>query len=148
MLVHGNVDHVRAYNNIFMELGGVGGRVYERGNTWEVPATAAFRAKRGHGEPVLEGANNWISNRSTDIPEGFKDSIRGINPTFVNLLNFDFRPRKDSPLVGAGLSDLPRGQIVDLIPEYEPQRGIPANLTPRPRRKTAAPSIGPFEPSE
>jgi len=148
ILVHGNVDRVRAYNNVFMELGGPGCAIYERGEVWEVPATTAFRERRGHGEPIVEGANNWVSARTVGIPEGFVNTFRGINPHFVDLINFDFRPAKDSPLVGAGLWPLPQGRIVELAPEFEPQRGIPADLTPKPRRKATPPSIGPFEAME
>ena len=79
------------------------------------------------------------------VAEGFVNTLRGINPHFVDLITFDFRPRKDSPLVGAGLRPLPQGRIVDLAPEYEPQRGVPADLKPKPRRKATPPSVGPFE---
>jgi len=129
ILVHGNVDRVLAYNNVFME-------------------TTAFRERRGHGEPIVEGANNWVSARTVGIPEGFVNTLRGINPHFVDLVNFDLRPAKDSPLAGAGLWPLPRGRIVELAPEFEPQRGIPADLKPVPRRKATPPSIGPFEAAE
>jgi len=145
MLVHGNVDRIRAYNNIFMELGGPGCAIYERGEVWEVPATTAFRERRGHGEPIVEGANNWVSARTVGIPEGLVNTLRGINPHFMDLVNFDFQPAKDSPLAGAGLWPLPRGRIVELAPEFEPQRGIPIDLKPTPRRKATPPSIGPFE---
>ena len=147
MLVHGNVDHVRAYNNVFVELGGPGCRIYERGNVWEVPTTDAFRKKRGNGEPIVEGSNNWISEKSIGIPEGFMDTLRGINPKFVDLVNFDFHPGKDSPLVGAGMWPLPMGRVAELVPEYEPQRGIPLDLKPK-ARKAVPPSIGPFEAAE
>jgi len=63
----------------------------------------------------------------------------------VDLVNFDLRPAKDSPLAGAGLWPLPQGRIVELAPEYEPQRGIPVDLKPKPRRKVTPPAIGPFE---
>lgn len=145
MLVHGNVDRVRAYNNIFLEYGVSGSTVYERGSVWETPRTESFRQRRGHGEPLVEGANNWISRKALAAPERFKDTLRGVNPFFVDLTAFDFRPRKDSPLCGAGLWPLPKGQIIDLVPEYEPQRAIPSDLKPTPRRKATPPSIGPFE---
>lgn len=51
----------------------------------------------------------------------------------------------DTTRVGAWLWPLPKGRIVELVPEYEPQRGIPVHLEPAPRRKVAPPSIGPFE---
>jgi len=145
MRVNGNVDHICLYNNVFLEYGVSGAAVYSRGRTWDTPRTRAFVKRRGHGERIVEGANNWVSVKTIGIPEGLVNTFRGINPHFVDLLNFDFRPAKDSPLAGAGLWPLPRGRIVELAPEYEPRRGIAADPTPRPRRKVTPPSIGPFE---
>jgi len=34
------------------------------------------------------------------------------------------------------------------VPQFEPQRGIPADLKPKPRRKVTPPSVGPFEVEE
>jgi len=146
--VNGNVDRIRAYNNVFLEYGVSETGVYMPGKGWDTPRTTAFRERRGHGEPIVEGANNWVSVKTVGIPEGLVNTLRGINPHFVDLVNFDFRPAKDSPLAGAGLWPLPQGRIVELAPEYEPQRGIPADLKPVPRRKATPPAIGPFEPVE
>ena len=143
--VQGNVDNVKLYNNVFLDYGTKEFKLYWRGNVWEGLRTQWFRERRGHGEPILSGSNNWVSTKAVEIPEGLARTIRGLDPRFADLLGFDFRPRKDSPLVGAGLWPLPRGQIVDLVPEYEPQRGIPVDLKARPRRKVTPPSIGPFE---
>ena len=145
MRVHGNVDNIKLYNNVFLERGTTAGVIYSRGKTWGTPRTRAFQKKRGHGEPIVEGANNWVSIRTIGIPESFIGTLVGRNPLFEDLLNFRFRPQKDSPLVDAGLWPLPMGKVVDLVPEYEPQRGIPADLKPTPRRKVTPPSIGPFE---
>ncbi len=146
--VFGNVDRVIAYNNVFLEYGACETGVYISGVTWDTPRTRAFQQRRGHGEPVVEGANNWVSAKSTGIPEGFLNTLSGINPHFVDLVNFDFRPTRDSPLAGTGAWPLPEGRIVELVPEYEPQRGIPADLSPRRRRRAVPPSIGPFEAAE
>ena len=146
MRVSGNVESVRLYNNVFMEMGVESSALFSRGAVWEnVPATAAFRQRRGHGEPIVEGANNWASVKATLVPDEPAGTLRGVNPMFRDFLNLDFRPAKDSPLAGAGLWPLPQGRIVELVPEYEPQRGIPADLTPTPRRKVSPPSVGPFE---
>ncbi len=143
--IHGNVDHLNLYNNIFLGYGISGYKVYERGTVWDDPLSKAFRETRGSPDPVIAGADNWICQKATDIPQELEGSIRGTNPVFVDLVNFDFRPAKDSSLAGAGLWTLPKGRIIDLVGEFEPQRGIPADLKPRPRRKAAPPSIGPFE---
>lgn len=145
MRIQGNVDRLRLYNNVFLEYGVAGACVYSRGKTWDTPRTTAFRKRRGHGEPIIAGSNNWIATKAVGIPESFVNTLRGINPHFVDLVNFDFRPAKDSPLVRAGMHPLPQGRIVELAPEYEPQRGIPADLEPSPRRKVTPPAIGPFE---
>jgi hypothetical protein len=148
VLVTGNVDHVRAYNNVFLDMGGSGCALYLRGETWDSEATTEFIRRRASPDPVVEGSNNWIFERSIDVPELFTNALRGMNPRFVDLLNGDYRPRKESPLTGAGLWPLPRGRVVDLAPEFEPQRGIPADLKPKLRRKAIPPSIGPFEAPE
>jgi hypothetical protein len=144
-LVQGDVDHVKMYNNVFLQIGGRACLVYLRDLTWDTPEIREFIKRRGSPDPIVDGSNNWISERSAGIPEPFKNTLRGLNPKLVDLLNSDYRPRPDSPLAGAGLWPLPKGQIVDLVPEYEPQRGIPADLKPKPRRKATPPSIGPFE---
>jgi len=143
--VEGNVDHVRLYNNIFLEYGVTGAAVYSRGRTWDTQRTRGFVERRGSSEPIVEGSNNWITEKAIGIPETFVKTIRGTNPKFVDLLNFDFRPRSDSSLAGVGMWPLPKGRMVDLVPEFEAQRGVPADLKPKPRRKVIPPSIGPFE---
>jgi hypothetical protein len=145
MCAVGAVDHVRAYNNVFVPYGTRGISVYSRGTTWETPRTKAFMERRGTQDPVVEGANNWLIRNISALPVGFSFDRGVTNPGFVDMLNGDYRPRKDSPLAGAGLWPLPKGRIIDLVPEYEPQRGIPADLKPKPRRKVTPPSIGPFE---
>jgi len=146
--VQGNVDKLKLYNNAFLDYGTKEFKLYWRGNVWEGPRTERFRARRGHGEPIISGSNNWVSTKAVGIPEGLARTIRGLDPGFVDLLGCDFRPRKGSPPAGAGLWPLPRGRIVDLVPEYEPQRGIPLDLEPAPRREATPPSIGPFETAE
>jgi len=148
VLVNGNVDRVRLYNNIFMGLGAAFFNPYERGGVWEAPRSADFVRVRGSGEPILEGAHNWVSSRALQVPDFMRSTIVGPNPLFEDGFGFNYRPRKDSPLCAAGLWPLPKGQIIDLAPEYEPQRGIPPDLKPRLRRKLTPPSIGPFEATE
>jgi len=145
VLVNGSVDRVRLYNNVFMGLGAAYFMPYQRGGLWEAPRTADFVRIRGSGEPILEGANNWVSTRALQVPDFMRDTIVGSNPLFEDGFGFNYRPRKDSPLCGAGLWPLPEGQMIDLAPEYEPQRGIPPDLKPKFRRKLTPPSIGPFE---
>ena len=145
VLVNGSVDRVRLYNNVFMGLGAAYFKPYERGGLWEAPRTPDFVRLRGSGEPILEASNNWVSTRALQVPDFMRSTIAGSNPLFEDGFGFNYRPRKDSPLCAAGLWPLPKGQIIDLAPEYEPQRGIPLDLKPRPRRKLTPPSIGPFE---
>ncbi|GAI81666.1 unnamed protein product, partial [marine sediment metagenome] len=142
----GNVECIRLYNNVFMERGVESSALFSRGGVWENAAsTVAFRQRRGHGEPIAEGVNNWVSVKTTLVPDELAGTLRGVNPVFLDFLNLDFRPAKDSPLAGAGTWPLPKGRIVDLAPQYEPRRGIPADLKPSPRRKVTPPSVGPFE---
>jgi hypothetical protein len=148
ILVHGNVDHVALYNNVFVDFGVNDWLVYDRGIVWDAPRTKVFTDKRANGEPILSGSNNWVSDKGGGIPAVLLKTIRGMNPGFTHLVGRDFRPRKDSPLAGAGLSPLPKGRIVDLVPQFEPRRGIAPDLKPARRRATAPPSIGPFEPPE
>jgi hypothetical protein len=145
LFIRGNVDHVRAYNNVFLAYGIPKHKAYERQVPWDSSRTQAFVERRRNGEPLVEESNNWMSERCISVPELFTDALRGLNPGFVDLLNYDFHPRKDSPLAGAGMYPLPGGAVIDLTPEYEPERGIPVDLKPRPRRKVTPPSIGPFE---
>lgn len=142
--IHGNVDNVRLYNNVFLEYGVAGCRVYERGAVFESPATEAFRRRRGTGEPTIAGANNWVSTKTDGIPPELTGTLRGTSPLFVDLLNFDFRPAAVSPLAGAGAA-VPSGAAAELAPEFQPRRGIPANLEPLPRRQAEPQAIGPFE---
>jgi len=145
LLVHGNVDHVNLYNNVFLDFGVNDWRVYERGTVWDVPRTKAFLERRGTGDPIIAGACNWISRKADGVPEFLKNTARGTNPKFIGLDTLDFRPAKDSPLARAALSPLSKGRIVDLDPEFEPRRGIPDDLKRVSRRKVEHPAIGPFE---
>lgn len=142
--VHGNVDNLRLYNNAFLEYGVAGCRVYERGAVFESPATEAFKRRRGTGEPTITGENNWVSTRTSGIPPELTGTLTGVNPLFVDLVNFDFRPRPLSQLAGAG-APVPSGAAVELAPEFEPRQGIPANLEPSVRRQVAPQAVGPFE---
>ena len=142
--VHGNVDNVRFYNNVFLEYGVSGGRVYERGAVFESPATEAFKRRRGTGEPNIAGANNWVSSKTVGIPPELTGTLSGLNPLFVDLINFDFRPTADSPLAAAA-APAPTGAVMELAPVFEPRRGIPLDLEPAPRRAMDTPAIGPFE---
>lgn len=143
--LHGNVDRLNLYNNIFLGRGISGYKLHERGTTWDDPLSKAFEEKRGSPDPVIAGANNWICLKATDIPGELTGSLRGANPAFENLLDYAFRPRSGSPLVAAGLTPLPRGRATTLAAGFEPNRGIPADIDHRERRKPAVPSIGPFE---
>lgn len=145
MHINGNVDRVTAYNNIFMDYGVHNWEVCDRGSVWDVPKTRDFIERRASGEPLIAGVNNWVSTKADETPKGFAATLHGLNPGFADLANCDFRPRAESPLAAKALAPLPRGRVVDLPPEFEPQRGIPSDLRPRPRRKTEHPAIGPFE---
>ena len=141
----GSVDRLLLYNNVLVEYGVDGCLLYERGPTWDTADTRAFTQRRGSGEPVIDGAKNCVSFKTWGVPEELQNILRGINPGFVNLVNVDFTPARVSPLAGAGFSPLPMGRVIELTPEYEPQRGIPLDLKPTPRRSAQPPSIGPFE---
>ena len=144
--IHGLMDKLRLFNNVFLEYGTGGAEIYSRGKVWDqYPRSKAFINRRGSSEPVIDGRNNWISNRTSGIPPGLEGTIRGDNPLFADLINLDFRPQKGSPLAKAGILELPKGRVASLMPEFEPQRGIPTDLKPEPRRKVEKPSIGPFE---
>ncbi len=117
----------------------------ERGAVWNNPLSKDFGERRGGPGPVIAGSNTGICQKGPDVPQGLKDSIRSTNPTFIDLVNFDFRPVKNSPLAGAGAGVLPKGRLIDLAGKFEPQRDIPTDLEPGPRRKTVPPSVGPFE---
>lgn len=144
MRVLGNIDNIRLYNNVFLEAGVAGAALYSRGKTWDTPRTVAFQKRRGHGEPIIDGSNNWISGKTANVPDGLRNTIRGRNPGFVDLVNLDFHPGKDSELAGSGLRELPAGDVGKLVPEYEPQRGIPVDMSPVKRKSATSPAIGPF----
>ena len=143
--VHGNVDRLLLYNNIFLPLGVTPARLYERGNVFESQATDAFTKRRGHGDPMMIGANNWIAERVSEVPSELEGSILAKNPGFVDLVNLDFHPAKGSGLLGAAKTPLPQGRLGDLLPKYEPTRGIPVDLKAPARAQVETPAIGPFE---
>jgi len=144
ILVHGNVNKVAVWNNVFLGLGVVRFKVYERGTTWETPERAAFIARHGRGEPVVEGVGNWISLKASGIPEGLRETLRGRNPGFVDLCTFDFHPLSESPLLGAACVECTTGRIIELVPEFEPVRGIGQEVERIRRGDTSRLSIGPF----
>ena len=57
------------------------------------------------GEPRFVGANNWISNIRTvnNIPDGLVNTMRGSDPGFMDFDNGDFRLKRASELIGAGV---------------------------------------------
>jgi hypothetical protein len=147
MRINGNVDNVRLYNNAFLEVGVADSRLYERGRVFDTPATEAFRKKRGSGEPVISGAGNFVTTRVKAIPPELTDGVVAANPLFVDLLDLDVRPAKDSPLAGVAAKELPAGHTGDLALVFEPFRGIPADLDAPRRNDGDSPAIGPFSPA-
>jgi hypothetical protein len=145
LLVHGNVDHLRLYDNVFLGRGNAPFVLYERGNVWSTPRTHDFVERRQNADPILEGRRNWISQAATNVPVPLSDTLRGSNPRFADFLDNDFHPRPDSPLAGAGIWPLPAGSSTDLVPVFEPQRCVAPGLKPKPRTHGPPVSIGPLE---
>ena len=148
VLVHGNVDRVALYNNVFLGYGVRGSKVYERGEKWPAPRTALFAKARGTTEPVIQGSNNWVYQDAGGVPVELNRTARAANPGFLDLVDGDFQPVPQSPLTAAGLAQIPAGSYGPMAAAYEPRRGIPADLKPKARRHADVPSIGPFESSE
>lgn len=143
---HGNVDRIRASNNAFVDCRGGGYRVYERDAQWNTLRTQLFvRRRHGREKPEVTGRANWISRAAAGVPPGFKRTVSGKDPRVFDFPGRDFHPLADSPFSGAGVWPLPDGRIVSLIPDFEPQRGIPTDLKPVARPKLVPPAIGPFE---
>jgi hypothetical protein len=102
-----------------------------------------FLEKNGKG--TITGTNNWFP-RGTEVPDTLTHSLFGEDPGFVNLAGRDLRPRRNSPLVNAGVARpqyLNEDQKLDPItPALSPTRKPLKSL---PRRIQGAPDLGAFE---
>jgi len=145
--VPGNVRRVSLYNNVFFSHGVNDCALWLRDGEWQSPRTELFKSAHGDNTPVVEGAGNWLSDkvRSDGMPSRLFLKRRGVDPVWTDFFGFDFHPTPSSPLVGAAVEPIPKGASADLLPEYEPMRGIPPDLRPRPRPRANPPSCGPFE---
>jgi hypothetical protein len=144
-----NVARVNLYNNVFMDYVNRESSVYNTEWASGVPGykgTREFAARSG-GRVIapVAGSSNWVSQKAGGVPAELEGTVRGVDPRMVDFLGGNCRPRHDSPLAGAAKADLPMGRMVPLVPEYEPQRGIPLDLKPAKRRSVTTPSIGPYE---
>jgi len=144
LLVHGNVDRLRLYNNVILSTV-AGGKFYERGTTWaDAERTRRFAEMHGRRDPEILGSNNWIGESCIGVPDSLEGTVRGVNPGFVDLVGGDLRPAKGSPPANAGAARLPLGCVDSLLPALEPRRHIPADAELRERPAEEIPTIGPF----
>jgi hypothetical protein len=98
-----------------------------------------------NGKGTITGSHNWFQ-RGLEVPDTLTDSIFGDGPGFVDMRRRDFRLRRRSPLVDAGIAQ-PKylnseQQLEPISPAFAPTR---QPLKSVPRRIEGAPDIGAFE---
>ena len=82
------VETFEAYNNILYSTGG---------------NAAVYRLTEPSGpDVVIVGQNNWVQNGWTDIPSEWTGTLKGSDPGFVSLADWDLRPTDGSPLIDTG----------------------------------------------
>lgn len=59
---------------------------------------------RINGQGTVTGKCNWIASAAGRVPGSLERTHRGNDPGFFDAETFDFRPRPNSPLIGAGVS--------------------------------------------
>lgn len=90
MRVFEGLESIEMHNNVFWATGAV------------VNVSRTVEAMWTMGE-VFEGDNNWVSAGATNVPRGFRGTLTGAAPGFVNAAMFDLRPAVGSPLVDRGV---------------------------------------------
>jgi len=88
------LESVEMHNNVIArEGGGPVQVVLEQETRWV------------RGRPLIAGTNNWVPTGSLEVPTQWQNTRSGDDPGFVSWR--DLRPKKDSPLIGAGATKLP-----------------------------------------
>lgn len=134
------IESLEAHNNVFYAPSGSTFRVLEDGS-----------AKWKTGKQVIAGSNNWVLNSARQVPSQWTGTIRGTNPGFTSLNDFDLTPTSSSPLVNAGAAN-PQGPsgfpFPNPLPSPEflpPSRKVEAVGTAKARPVSGRIDIGAFE---
>ena len=73
----------------------------------------------------VAGTNNWVQTSATLVPAELTGTVRGADPAFTNIGQFQLRPATNSPLVSAGNPQPPAPSGFPfpsplLLPQYDP----------------------------
>lgn len=137
-----SVESLEMFNNVIHRPSG-GYQVYNV-NEASGPTTA------------FVGSNNWLLDGATGVPSEWTMSLTGASPGWVAPENFDYRPGKDSPLLGqatsltiatgvAGALGVPSPLVLPAF--MPPQRRLIASGSAEARIVTGPLDIGAFDPS-
>jgi len=135
----GRLQSIEMHNNVLYAPGG-----------GEIRVVTEEDAQWTEGHAVVSGTNNWVS-AGARIPPGWKGTIVGNDPRFVDFRRFDLRPASASPLIRAGVmkttspagADFPSPLALALF--HPPMRRLeaPGSAQKRPSRGTI--DIGAFQ---
>src|SRR5690606_25163826 len=73
----------------------------------------------------VAGSNNWIQGSATLVPPELTGTVRGADPGFTAIGQFQLRPTANSPLVSAGNPQPPSPSAFPfpsplLLPQFDP----------------------------
>lgn len=73
----------------------------------------------------VAGSNNWVQSSAARVPAEWTDTLRGADPLFTNLAQFQLRPAANSPLVSAGNPSPPTPSAFPFpsplaLPQFDP----------------------------
>jgi hypothetical protein len=124
------VDSIELHNNVFFGEGGL--QMLSDEATWV------------GGSQLVTGTHNWLSEGTSDVPEGWEATLTGTDPQLVDLGAVNLYPIETSVLVDAGVSPTvsPSGHEFPNPLQVPFSHPPPAN-TPRP--VVGAVDIGAFE---
>lgn len=105
VLVQLGQESLEMHNNVVYQTGAGAApnilRVHEA-NEVETPYCAPTSREPWSSGRKVAGSSNWVQSSATLVPAELTGTLRGTDPAFANLGQFQLRPAASSPLVSAG----------------------------------------------
>ncbi|HRP73486.1 MAG TPA: right-handed parallel beta-helix repeat-containing protein [Luteimonas sp.] len=128
VLVQLGLESLEMHNNVVYQTGTGAApnvlRVHEASEV-EAPYCAPTSREPWTSGRKVAGSNNWVQTSATLVPTEWTGTLRGGDPGFTNLAQFQLRPTANSPLVSAGNPQPPSPAAFPfpsplLLPQFDP----------------------------
>ncbi|TYT23583.1 hypothetical protein FZO89_15150 [Luteimonas viscosa] len=128
VLVQLGQESLEMHNNVVFQTGSGAApnvlRVHEASEV-ETPYCAPTSREPWTSGRKVAGSNNWIQSSATLVPAELTGTVRGADPGFTSIGQFQLRPTTNSPLVSAGNPQPPSPSAFPFpsplqLPQFDP----------------------------